>query len=336
MDKKIRFRPEQLTKSSDQNKAVHSVIFLVGPTAVGKTNLSFYLSEKLSAPILNCDSIQMYKGLDIGSAKPILKKSEKKNSIFLFDEWDPPFICTAGVFRKKALSVLKQELSHRSVLAVGGSGFYIQALEKGMYPIKTVKSEIKEKVKEIHREKGLAHLYKLLQFLDPEYAKQVSCRDIYRIFRGICIILSEEKPLSFIRSSFQVRKLPWPYLKVGLYLPREALLKNVQDRTDEMIEKGLLEEVQCLLNKGLKDWPLMKSVGYREAVLCLRNQLSRKELKTHIIHRTMQLAKKQISWFKRDKNIQWYLSKNENWPKIHKDIANRIFTYGRFRGKSGL
>ena len=310
-------------KSSDQNKAVHSVIFLVGPTAVGKTNLSFYLSERLSASILNCDSIQMYKGLNIGSAKPVMKTG--KNSNFLFDEWEPPFICTAGVFRKRALSILKQELSDRSVLAVGGSGFYIQALEKGMYPIKSVKPEIKKQVKEIYMEKGLAHLYKLLQFLDPKYAKQVSCKDTYRIFRGICIILSEEKPLSLIRSSFQVRRFPYPYLKVGLHLPREALLKNIHDRAETMIEKGLLEEVQGLLNKGLGDWPLMKSVGYREAVLCLQNRISIKELKTRIIYRTMQLVKKQISWFKRDKSIQWYLSKNKNWPKIHEDIATCIF-----------
>ena len=334
------------------------VTFLLGPTAVGKTHLSLYLAEKLSASILNCDSIQMYKGLDIGSAKPQLqhcgylknglnqhfifsnceedfssneveKFSESQNYIkkipaFLFDEWEPPFICTAGLFRKKALSVLKQELSHRPVLAVGGSGFYIQALEKGMYPIGEVKPEIKQQVNKIHKEKGLEHLYKLLQFLDPEYAKQIPAQDSYRIFRGICIILSEEKPLSLIRSSFKKQKLPWPYLKVGLYLPREALLKNVQERTHNMIKGGLLEETQALLDKGLADWPVMRSVGYREAVLFLQNNFFKDELKNRIIHRTMGLVKKQMSWFKRDKSIQWYLSENKNWSNIYYLIKDKF------------
>ncbi len=310
-----------MTKKCASQPSSFRVIFLLGPTAVGKTDLSFYLAEKLSASILNCDSISMYKGMDVGSAKPRFRI--KNTPAFLFDEWEPPFTCTAGLFREKALSILEKELSYRSVLAVGGSGFYIQALEKGMYPIKEVKPEIKQQVQKIHKEKGLEHLYKLLQFLDPEYAKQISAQDTYRIFRGTCIILSEEKPMSFLRSSFKEQKLPWPYLKVGLCLPREVLLKNVQKRTSQMIKEGLLEETQTLLNKGLKDWPLMKSVGYKEAVLCLSNQLSKEELKNKIVHRTMKLAKRQMSWFKRDKSIHWYLYTTENRLKIYNLIKEK-------------
>ena len=216
-------------------------------------------------------------------------------------------------------------MPHRPVLAVGGSGFYIQALEKGMYPVAPVKSEIKNEVKKIYKERGLKHLYKLLQVLDPKYAEQISSQDKYRIFRGIYLVLSEEKPISLIRSSFQEQKLPWPYSKIGLHLPREALLKNIQFRTEKMIRDGLLEEVHGLLNRGLKDWPIMKSVGYREAVLCLKNKITKEELRTHIIQRTMRLAKKQMSWFKRDKEIQWYLSESRNWPIIYQKIKQRIF-----------
>ena len=311
------------TGSASLNCRGHSVFFLLGPTAVGKTDLSFYLAEKLSAAILNCDSIQMYKGLDIGSAKPSLQLIQKQIPFFLFDEWEPPIICTAGDFRKKALSILEKELPHHSVLAVGGSGFYVQALEKGMYPVKKISPEIKQQIKKIYKEKGADHLYKLLQFLDPKYAQQISPRDTYRVLRGISIILSEERPLSLIRSSFQEQKPPWPYLKVGLYLPHEILLQNIQSRTDKMIKDGLLEEVQNLLDRGLADWPLMKSVGYREAVLYLQNKLSRDKLREHIIHRTAQLAKKQMSWFKRDQSIQWYLSDSKNWSQISEDLLNK-------------
>ncbi len=326
--------------------------FLLGPTAVGKTALSFYLAEKLSVTVLNSDSIQMYKGLDIGSAKPKLssgmfvsdkipqknkdrhiplfahsdKNSKKYIPCFLFDEWKPPFICTAGTFRKKALSVLKQELSHSSVLIVGGSGFYIQALEKGMYPIKNIKLEIREEVKKIYKKKGLDHLYKLLVFLDPKYAHQISPKDKYRIFRGICIILSEEKPVSLIQGSFQEQKFPWPYVKIGLYMPREILVKRVQERTEKMIKEGLIEETQVLLGRGFKEWPVMKSVGYKEAILYLENHISKEELKIRIIHRTMRFAKKQMSWFKRDRNIQWYLSEEKNWRKIYDFLLDFSFS----------
>ncbi len=321
MNKKESLGQEPLVGVPKRDSSGYSVIFLLGPTAVGKTDLSFYLAEKLSASILNCDSIQMYKGLDVGSAKPV--EENKKHTCFLFDEWEPPFTCTAGEFRKKALAILERELAQRSVLAVGGSGFYIQALEKGMYSVKPIKPEIKTEVRKMYKEKGLAHLYKMLQFLDPKYAKQISPQDKYRIFRGTCLVLSEEKPVSLIRSSFQAQRLPWPYLKIGLHLPREVLLKNVQFRTDKMIEGGLLEEVQGLLKKGLADWPIMKSVGYKEAVLYLQHKITKEEMKMHITNRTMQLAKKQISWFKRDKSIKWYVSERKNWPVIYQRIKER-------------
>ena len=261
-----------------KNNIVSSVGFVLGPTAVGKTDFSFYLAERLSASILNCDSIQMYKYLNIGSSKPKLEKIQKKIPVFMFDEWEPPFVCTAGTFRRKALEILKSELLSRSVIAVGGSGFYVQALEKGMYPIKPVKPEIKKQVEEIYKKRGSKHLYKLLCFLDPKYVTQISSKDTYRVFRSICIILSEEKPLSIIQSFFQEQQLPWPYLKIGLYLPRDVLLKKIQIRTEKMIHNGLLEEVQDLLNKRLKNWPLMKSVGYMESVLFLENKISKDEL----------------------------------------------------------
>ncbi len=313
--------------SNTTSSSFNFVGFILGPTAVGKTEFSFYLAEKCSASILNCDSIQMYKDLNIGSAKPAFSKIKKKIPMFMFDEWNSPFVCTAGIFRKKALNILKKELPSRSVLAVGGSGFYVQALERGMYPIKPIKPEVKTQVKEIHKKRGLEHLYKLLCILDSKYAAQISSKDTYRIFRAMCIILSEEKPLSFIKASFQEQKLPWPYFKVGLYLPRDILLKKVQIRTAKMIKDGLLEEVQSLLNKGLQDWPLMKSVGYGESVLFLQNKLSKDELQSHIVSRTMRLVKKQISWFKRDKNIQWYLSENKNWLKIHNDCLQKLNSF---------
>ena len=301
---------------------------------MGKTSLSLYLAEKQGASIINCDSIQMYKGLNIGSAKPRLSlphsrgdlrshfilQEDKKIPSFLFNEYDPPFNCTVGAFRKKALAILSQEISQNFVWMVGGSGFYIQALEKGMYPIKAIKPEIKKKVKKIYEEQGRTKLYEMLKFLDPKYATKIKPQDTYRIFRGICIILSEEKPLTLIQDFFKEEKLPWPTLKIGLYLPRDILLKKVQERTYHMIKQGLAEEVQALLNKNLKNWPGLKSVGYKETCLYLQNKLSKEEWNTAIVNRTMKLAKKQITWFKRDKSIKWYDSSSKKWPQIYQNL----------------
>ncbi len=308
----------------ETESSFYPLIFLVGPTAVGKTQLSLQLANRLPSALLNCDSIQMYQGMNIGSDKPDL--TDQKNC-FLFNEYKPPFTCTAGVFRKTALSILKNQLSLRAVIAVGGSGFYIQALEKGMFPVKQIPERVKEFVSLVKKKRGMKHLYQLLQELDKKQADQISPQDHYRIFRSICLILSEKKPLSLIQNTFQKNQklLPYPIIKIGLYLPKEHLLERVQIRTCNMIQKGLIEETQTLLDQGLSDWPLMKSVGYKEATLFLKKQISTiEDLQNRVIRRTMRLAKKQMVWFKRDSRIRWYLSNRENNQKIYNFLQKKI------------
>ena len=304
-----------------QAKKTHTLVFLVGPTATGKTKLSLELAKKWSASILNCDTIQMYKGLDIGSAKPSIKERTKKPPPFyyFFDMWQPPFVCTAGLFRKEALTILKRELACRPVIAVGGSGFYIQALEQGMLPVKEVPTVLQKLVRETHKKKGLPYLYQWLVDLDPMYAKKISAKDSYRIFRAICLILSEKKNLSIIQTNFErnKKKLPYPILKIGLYLSKSDLLDKVHIRTRAMLEQGLVAETQSLLNKGLRAWPVMKSIGYKESVLFLNKQITKDELHDRIVRRTMRLAKKQMVWFKRDPNIHWCLSNETGFHQVN-------------------
>ncbi len=294
------------------------LLFVVGPTAVGKTRLSLFLAARMGAALLNCDSVQMFKGLNIGSAKPDFKRH--KGRVFLYDKWTPPHILTAGEFREQALEVLKRELKIRPVVAVGGSGFYIQALEKGMYPVKQVPSVLKQKVYSLYKKKGIKHLYFLLKVLDPEYACSLPNQDAYRVIRALCLVLSEERSMAQIRSE-KKDILPYPVCKVGLYLPRHELLKKVETRTRDMLKAGLLEETAELLkNPDLKTWPVINSVGYKECVACLNRQIPKSDLKHCIVRRTMQLAKKQMRWFKRDKKIHWYLYRKNLFEKIYQDI----------------
>ena len=297
---------------------MQSVIFILGPTAVGKTNWAIKWAEQSPSCILNNDSIQFYKELNIGSAKPDFK-NHPYIKFHLFNEVSAPQIWTAGDFRKKALRILEKEWPEKKVFIVGGSGFYIQALEKGMYPVKTSKLNSKSQWEKLEAKKGLTYLYGLLKKQDPETAEQISSKDRYRILRALSLMEMEGKKISEIKKKFKEQKLPYPYLKVGLKISKEELLKKIKKRSAKMLREGLIEEVEFLLQKGLKDWKPLNSVGYKEVCLYLEGKIKKEDLESRIVSRTMALAKKQKTWFRRDKNIKWY-DHNTKVLEVYKDI----------------
>ena len=284
---------------------MNSLIFIVGSTAVGKTDLAFELAKKNSACIVNADSIQIYKELNIGSSKPDFKK-HPTTDCFLFDVASAPEVWTAGDFRKNCLEVLNLEIPKKGALVVGGSGFYIQALEKGMYNIKPSSKEIEERINNLSREKGLNFLYKELEKKDPDTAKKISHNDRYRIVRALSIMENENKTLTQIKKDFKPKKLPWKYKKIGLQIPKDELLKRVKLRAEQMIKNGLIEEVEDLIKKGYQNWKPLQSVGYKEAMQYCKNQIDKQQMLEEIIKNTMHLAKKQKTWFQKDKDIKWF------------------------------
>ena len=204
-----------------------------------------------------------------------------------------------------ALEVIEREAGGRLLFAVGGSGFYIQALEKGMFEIDKSNPETEREVREFVAQEGLAKAHALLQELDPEYAKEVNPQDAYRITRGIVIIRDSGKKVSELRLNFKAKSLPCPVLKIGFAPSREELLPRIEKRTEQMLQRGLLDEVKQLLAEGFAGWPPLNSVGYKECVEVLQGGIAESELKQTIILKTMQLAKKQRTWFKRDKETFW-------------------------------
>ena len=284
---------------------MHSLVFILGPTASGKTAWALQWAEQNSSCIINGDSIQAYKDLKIGSAKPSFK-NQPSLTHYLFDEISAPQVWTAGDFRRKALEVLKKELPVKTVFVVGGSGFYIQALENGMYRAKVLDPKIMDRWKQTEKDKGLSCLYDLLKKQDPKTAEKISSKDRYRIFRSLSLIESEGKTISQIKKEFTEKKLPWPYLKVALNIPKKELLKRVERRTQKMIKEGLIEEIEQLLDKGFQDWRPLNSVGYKEGRLYLEGKIKKEDLVSAIVSSTMSLAKKQKTWFKRDKSIKWF------------------------------
>ena len=288
-----------------QNSAL---VFIVGPTAVGKSNLALKWAQKEKTCIVNCDSIQVYKSLNIGTSKPSTQDL-KKVPHYLFNVFNEGELATAGKYRNLALDLLEKMKAYKKpLLFVGGSGFYIQALEKGMFPVKPSPLDKVKKWEKIILDKGLLFAYKELEKKDPEYSKKISPKDSYRIQRALIILETEKKTLTQIQKEFEMKpsSLPRNVIKIGLHLSTDELRKRVTVRTEEMLTKGFVEEVRELLAKGLKDWRPLKSVGYAEVVEHINGGLSQLELSEKIIQSTMSLARRQRTWFQRDKSINWF------------------------------
>ena len=282
----------------------HPLVLVVGPTGSGKSDLALALADEFGGAILNCDSLQTYKRLDIGTAKPT-REERARIPHHLFDVMEPGEVLTAGDYRRMALEVLARELPHRTVFGVGGSGFYIQALEKGMFDVGKPSPEIESEVRAEAERLGLSAMYAKLTKEDPDYADQISPNDSYRILRALIIIRDSGKSVTDLKASFQVEKFPYPLLKLGLLPSREELLPRVEARARRMLESGLIDEVRALIRDGHGDWPPLQSVGYRETVAYLKGEIPEEKLLPLIVEKTMQLAKKQKTWFKRDTEIRW-------------------------------
>lgn len=297
-------------------------VLIVGPTASGKSSLGLRLAEHFGGAILNCDSVQTYQRLDIGTAKPSATDFARVEH-FLFDIVKPGDVLTAGDYRRAAMEVLDRELPSRKIFGVGGSGFYIQALEKGMFDVPKPSLESERAVRGRLEEQGAAAMYAELKVKDPEYASAVNPNDIYRITRALIIIEDSGKSVTQVRREFAATSFPYPLIKLGLNLTREELEPRVRARTKTMLEDGLLEEVRGLVGEGLGSWPAMQSVGYKECLDVLNGELPEAKLFDQIVEKTLQLSKKQRTWFKRDTEIHWLSSGEDAFSEAVAAISAR-------------
>lgn len=284
-----------------------SVIFVVGATATGKSSWAVKMAERYQGVIFNCDSIQVYKGLNVGSAKPSITDYQKVPH-FLFDLVSAPETLTTGDYTRAFEKALAQIDPRQPVFLVGGSGFYFQALEKGMYPIGKASEEIRQKVEaELKLPGGPEKLYHELKAKDAAAAEKISPQDHYRLARALEIIRAENKTLTEIKAHFsqQKKELGFRLLKVGMTLPREVLWSRIEERARVMVQAGLRQEVKSLLDQGLQGWAPLSSVGYMQACEAIRENKSDSWLVEAITVATRQLSKKQRTWFKRDQEIFW-------------------------------
>ena len=282
------------------------LIAVVGPTGVGKTEVAVFLAEHLGGEVINFDSVQVYKYLEIGAAKPSPEElARAPHHLLGILELEEEF--NAARFVELADQAIR-ELHRRGKqpILAGGTGLYLRALLHGLFEVGEV-GEIRKRLKRRLEEEGLLALYQELERIDPETAKKVSPRDRVRILRALEVYYATGKTFSVLSREHAFRRRRYPCLKIGLTLPRAELYARLNARVDKMLEAGLLEEVKGLLARGYspKLKPL-RSIGYRHLIAYLKGELPFDEAIRLMKRDTRRYAKRQLSWFRREEDVHWF------------------------------
>lgn len=299
--------------NNSRRKGATPPLLLMGATGVGKSGLAFRVAQNCGAEILNADSLQVYKGLDVGTSKPGLEQMQRvKHHLYSVVEVGDTF--TVGQYYRRARVVLQN--STRPMLVVGGSGFYLQALEKGLPRVSTVPVGVQKQV-EAEAKSDLPLLYQELSRRDPVAAQKIHSHDRYRIIRGVALMRSHEKSLTQIQTEFKAVGDTLPCVKVALCCERAWLRQRLEQRLQLMLKNGFIDEVRALLNlvcagQLAAGWLPLQSVGYKEAVQFLKNEITREQMCERILKRSMLLAKKQTTWLKRTAGVKSFVMPDEH------------------------
>jgi len=282
------------------------VIVIAGPTASGKTALAVALARSLSGEIVNADSMQVYRGMDIGTAKPTY---EERRGIphHLLDVVNPDEDFNAAIYRRMALPIVNEICSTgKTCLVVGGTGLYIRGLIGGLMDSPPSDPELREGLRmecEIH---GTAKLYEKLERLDPERAKSIHPNDGVRIIRAIEIIYLSDLRASDLMKRHGFSEMSLNALKLCLHVDREDLYHRINERSVKMADKGLIEETRGLLKQGYSpDLNSMKSIGYRHMIRYLQGKWSLEETIIRLKRDTRRYAKRQLTWFRAEPGVIW-------------------------------
>lgn len=288
------------------------IVFLVGPTAVGKTDIALKLAKKLHAEIVSCDSMQVYKGMDIGTQKSPAA-DRKKIRHHMIDIFTPDKEFSAADFRKRALRIIRDIHKRGKVaLFVGGTGLYMKALVDGLFPSPPKNEALRKNLYKEAERYGSGQLHEKLEKIDPEAAGKIHPNDTKKIIRALEICYTTKKTVSKMKE-----RTPRPLSDkydiriIGLIRPREELYKRIDERVEKMFQQGFLDEVRRLAGKKLSI-TARQAIGYKEALEYLRKNKGKigedkgiEELKELIKKNTRRYAKRQLTWFRADKRIKW-------------------------------
>lgn len=283
------------------------LLVLAGPTAVGKTALAVMVAGKLQTDIISADSAQVYRYLDIGTAKP--SPQEKRNAPHhLIDIVNPDYYFSVADYQKRAAGIIR-ELRQKGKLPflVGGTGLYINAVIEGYaFGPEGANRRIREHYEQQAAEEGLQKLYNKLEKIDPEAAARIHPNDRKRIIRALEFYELEGQPISQQVSRTAAQESPYESLIFGLYMDRDVLYERIDKRVNSMLESGWLDEVRGLYESGYRATdPGMQVLGYRQLLDYLQGGVSWDITVKEIKKQTRHLAKRQLTWFRRNQNMEW-------------------------------
>ncbi len=283
------------------------VIVIVGPTASGKTALSIELAKKIDGEIISCDSMQIYKDMNIGSAKPTIEEMQGIKH-YMIDIAEPTERFSVAEYKKRSEEAIEKILQKGKVpIIVGGTGLYANSLIYNIeYNEIMLDEEYRKNLMKIaETEVGLATLYEKARSIDPVAMEKISSNDKKRIIRVLEIKHSTGKNKTELELESRKNEVKYEYKVFAINMPREILYDRINKRVDIMIENGLIDEVENIIEK-YKEFPTaMQAIGYKEIVMYLKGELTKQEAIEKIKQESRRYAKRQITWFKKIKNIKW-------------------------------
>jgi len=302
------------------------IVVIVGPTAIGKSSLALEIACKISGEIISADSMQVYRHMDIGTAKPT-PDEQRKVRHYLIDILSPDEQFSAALFRQKAgdiISSLNKE--EKTAIVAGGTGLYIKALTRGLFKGPGTDQELRQTLRERATQTGSESLYRELTGVDPVTAARLHPNDTSRIIRALEVYKSTKRPLSKYHEKHRFKDSPFEAIKIGLYIDRQQLYSRIENRVDRMVAVGLVGEVKSLLDMGYsRDLNSMQGLGYKQITAYLSGELSFDEAISQIKRDTKRYAKRQMTWLRADREIIWHVYP-DNYPEILHKIKGFLET----------
>ncbi len=307
---------------------MNRVIVIVGPTASGKTNLSIELAKRMNGEIISADSMQIYKYMDIGTAKPT-KEEMQDISHYLIDEVLPNEDFNVVRFKELAEKYIDYILEKgKQPIVAGGTGLYISSLINNINFSESESDwELREALKKEAEEFGTEYLHKKLQEVDPDSALSIHPNNIKRVIRALEVYYQTQKPISYHNEMSRSIPPKFQFVLVGLNMDRQVLYERINKRVDIMIQNGLVDEVKGLVDQGYADSIIsMQGIGYKEILEFLRNNITLEQAIDNIKQGTRRYAKRQITWFKRIHGINWF---NVDNCGNNINVINEIYEYAK-------
>jgi tRNA dimethylallyltransferase len=283
----------------------HPLIVLVGPTASGKTSLAIRLAEEFNGEIVSCDSVAVYREIEIGTAKPSHEERALVRHHMIDIAW-PDEPCTAGDYSRQAREALSGIIGRgRLPIVAGGTGLYLRALIDGLFPSPPSQPDRRERLRTLATTRGAAYLHRILTRLDRVAAEAIHVNDVPKVIRAIEVSLAASQPLTKQWEKGRDRLTGYRILRLGLNPPRPRLYERINQRAAAMFDRGLIEETARLMERYGPDCRPLTSLGYAEASAVLRKDLTREEAVAQAQQGHRNYAKRQITWFRREPDMHW-------------------------------